>query len=141
MVFARPIREAKPRCIWPGFFLSPGLVIVLLFTVICSFRTDERTFTDFINVKEENVAPVIRIKNVGKRYSDLPSGSPGNNTLRDAISSGVRSFGSRVLPSNRNIALDTKREEFWALQRVSVGRKTGQALGSSVGTVPGNPHY
>jgi lipopolysaccharide transport system ATP-binding protein len=75
------------------------------------------------------LATVIRIENVGKRYMISHQGSRGNNTLRDAISSGVRSLGSRVLPSNRNIDLDTRREEFWALQGVSLDVERGQVVG------------
>ncbi len=73
--------------------------------------------------------PVIRIENVGKRYMISHQGSRGNNTLRDAITSGVRSVGSRVLQSNRDIALDTKREEFRALQGVSLDVERGQVVG------------
>ncbi len=33
---------------WPGFLLSLGLVIALLFSGVWYFRTTERTFADFI---------------------------------------------------------------------------------------------
>jgi len=33
---------------WPGFLLSLGLVIALLFSGVCYFRMTERTFADFI---------------------------------------------------------------------------------------------
>ena len=73
--------------------------------------------------------PVIRIENVGKRYMISHRGTGGNNTLRDAITDGVRSFGRRMFPSNRDIAPKTKKEEFWALQDVSLKIERGQVVG------------
>jgi lipopolysaccharide transport system ATP-binding protein len=56
-------------------------------------------------------------------------GSSGNNTLRDAITSGVRSLGRRAFPSNREIAPSTKKEEFWALKGVSLEVEPGEVVG------------
>jgi len=73
--------------------------------------------------------PVIRLENVGKRYLISHQGSSGNNTLRDAITSGVRSLGRRAFPSNREIAPSTRKEEFWALKGVSLEIEPGQVVG------------
>ncbi len=74
-------------------------------------------------------SPVIRIENLGKRYVISHQGARGKNTLRDAIASGVRSLGRRVMQSDRGKDTNASKEEFWALQSVSLEVEQGQIVG------------
>lgn len=73
---------------------------------------------------------VIRVENLSKKYiiSHQQEVSNRHKTLRDAIVDGVKSIGSGIFSTNKNIP-NSQREEFWALKDVSFEIKQGDRVG------------
>lgn len=80
------------------------------------------------------MATAIRIENISKKYV-IGSGRLRNLTLREHLTTGVRSFGRRLYSSFRGfpqppgVARDLQEEELWALKDVSFDVQQGERLG------------
>ncbi|BAS59554.1 ABC transporter-like protein [Leptolyngbya boryana NIES-2135] len=67
---------------------------------------------------------VIQVKNLGKKYI-IGHKQQRDNTLRDALTHGFKSFGKRL----QHPASSGSREEFWALDDVSFEIRQGDRVG------------
>ncbi len=74
---------------------------------------------------------VIRVENLSKKYilghQQQENGS--NNTLRDVITEGAKSFGKKLLKPNGKQNFNSASKEFWALKDVSFEIKQGDTVG------------
>lgn len=72
---------------------------------------------------------VIRVENLGKRYVIGYKKGVRYQTLREAINSGIKSFGQKFLTPFADRKKPPNHNEFWALQDVSFEVKQGDLVG------------
>jgi len=73
---------------------------------------------------------VITVENLGKKYLlKHQSGQQPYVALRDVLSDGVKSLGSRLFGRNTLLSRSEELEEFWALKDVSFEVKQGDRIG------------
>lgn len=78
------------------------------------------------------MSTVINVENLSKKYIIGHQKKAGHTTLRDAIASGAKNLGSKLLsPISRNSSpvSDPTHEEFWALKDVSFDIRQGDRVG------------
>jgi lipopolysaccharide transport system ATP-binding protein len=74
--------------------------------------------------------PIIRVDDLGKKYSLKHTRSEPYTTLRDVMADRIRSVGNRVLhPFRRRPPKDASTEEFWALKGIRFEIQRGDRVG------------
>jgi len=76
------------------------------------------------------MSSVITVENLGKKYLlKHQSGQQPYVALRDVLSEGVRTLGSRLFGRSTLVSRSDEQEEFWALRDVSFEVKQGDRVG------------
>lgn len=71
---------------------------------------------------------IIRVKNLGKKYTILREGQSPYASIKENISNGIKRFANRLNPFSRRSKQQSTSEEFWAIQDVNLTVEAGDKL-------------